>query len=156
MSLVGTRPTICSYSCNNPCICNRRPGTSAILYLHINSKKQSSLYYHFAGWCSKRSWNVCVSALHKHGNLFNCNNNDYNYNDHQHDYEPTLYGALFKVKMVHFLSDAIDQYYWLGYYDSFIRFCGEGNCTFDLGWIDRNSLHFIDFGLWNLLYLCIL
>ena len=31
--------TICSYSCNNPCICNRRPGTSAILYLHINSKK---------------------------------------------------------------------------------------------------------------------
>ena len=50
------------------------------------------------GWCSKRSWNVCVSALHKHGNLFNCNNNDYNYNDHQHDYEPTLYSALFKVK----------------------------------------------------------
>lgn len=115
-----------------------------------------NLNHHFAGWCSKRSWNVCVSALHKHGNLFNCNNNDYNYNDHQHDYEPTLYSALFKVKMVHFLSDAIDQYYWLGYYDSFIRFCGEGNCTFDLGWIDRNSLHFIDFGLWNLLYLCIL
>ena len=53
-------------------------------------------------------------------------------------------------------NKAIDQYYWLGYYDSFIRFCGEGNCTFDLGWIDRNSLHFIDFGLWNLLYLCIL
>ena len=117
------------------------------------SKKQSSLYYHFAGWCSKRSWNVCVSALHKHGNLFNCNNNDYNYNGHQYDYEPTLYGTLFKVKVVHFLPDAIDQYYWLSYYDSFIQFCGEGNCTFDLGWIDRNSLHFIDFWPWNLLHL---
>ena len=69
---------------------------------------------------------------------------------------PALYGTLFKVKMVHFLSDAIDQYYWLGYYDSFIRFCGEGNCTFELDWIDRNSLRSIDFGLWNLLYLCIL
>lgn len=31
--------TICSYSCNNPRICNRGPGTSVILYLHINSKK---------------------------------------------------------------------------------------------------------------------
>lgn len=111
------------------------------------------MYYHFAGWCSKRSWNVCVSALHKHGNLFNCNNNDYNYNGHQYDYEPTLYGILFKVKVVHFLPDAIDQYYWLSYYDSFIQFCGEGNCTFDLGWIDRNSLHFIDFWPWNLLHL---
>lgn len=89
----------------------------------------------------------------KHGNLFNCNNNDYNYNGHQYDYEPTLYGTLFKVKVVHFLPDAIDQYYWLSYYDSFIQFCGEGNCTFDLGWIDRNSLHFIDFWPWNLLHL---
>lgn len=86
-------------------------------------------------------------------NLFNCNNNDYNYNGHQYDYEPTLYGTLFKVKVVHFLPDAIDQYYWLSYYDSFIQFCGEGNCTFDLGWIDRNSLHFIDFWPWNLLHL---
>lgn len=69
---------------------------------------------------------------------------------------PPYIAHCLKLKMVHFLSDAIDQYYWLGYYDSFIRFCGEGNCTFHLGWIDRNSLHFIDFGLWNLLYLCIL
>ena len=116
-------------------------------------EKIMKVYYHFAGWCSKRSWNVCVSALHKHGNLFNCNNNDYNYNGHQYDYEPTLYGTLFKVKVVHFLPDAIDQYYWLSYYDSFIQFRGEGNCTFDLGWIDRNSLHFIDFWPWNLLHL---
>ena len=78
------------------------------------------MYYHFAGWCSKRSWNVCVSALHKHGNLFNCNNNDCNNNGHQYDYEPTLYGILFKVKVVHFLPDAIDQYYWLSYYDSYL------------------------------------
>ena len=69
---------------------------------------------------------------------------------------PPYMARCLKLKWYTFLSDAIDQYYWLGYYDSFIRFCGEGNCTFELDWIDRNSLRSIDFGLWNLLYLCIL